>query len=73
MANGDGKAAALGWIGAGPMGAVRHLLPKTDAIAALPSLICEDISAVSRLNVPLEPVGHSVGVTLSASRTPTPR
>jgi DNA-binding transcriptional LysR family regulator len=52
--------------------AVRHLLLRTDAIAALPSLICEDIAGVSRLNVPLEPVGHSVGVTLPASRTPTP-
>jgi DNA-binding transcriptional LysR family regulator len=52
--------------------AVRHLLLRTDTIAALPSLIYQGISGVTRLNLPLEPVGHSVGITLSALRAPTP-
>jgi DNA-binding transcriptional LysR family regulator len=52
--------------------AVRHLLLRTDTIAALPSLIYQELSGVTRLNLPLDPVGHSVGITLSACRTPTP-
>ncbi|MFC4374265.1 LysR substrate-binding domain-containing protein [Nocardia halotolerans] len=51
---------------------VRRLLLETDMIAALPSLIARDDSRLKPLPVSLEPIGHSVGLTLSASRTLSP-
>ncbi|TWP53852.1 LysR family transcriptional regulator [Lentzea tibetensis] len=50
---------------------VRHLLLENDVIAALPSLIARDEPRLVALAVPLEQIGHSVGVTLPA-RTPSP-
>ena len=46
-------------------GLVRDL----DVIAALPGLIVENDSRLVRPTVSLDPIGHSVGVTLPASRT----
>ncbi|WP_406136992.1 LysR substrate-binding domain-containing protein [Streptomyces sp. NBC_01089] len=51
---------------------VRQLLLETDVVAALPSLIIRDDPRIVRLDVPLEPIGHSVGLTLPAARTPSP-
>lgn len=51
---------------------VRQLLLETDVIAVLPSLIIRDDSRIARLPVPLDPVGHSVGLTLWAARTLSP-
>ncbi|MFE2374927.1 LysR substrate-binding domain-containing protein [Streptomyces sp. NPDC059398] len=51
---------------------VRQLLLETDVVAALPSLIARDDPRIVRLGVPLEPIGHSVGLTLPAARTPSP-
>ncbi|MGY0500355.1 LysR substrate-binding domain-containing protein [Nocardia sp. FBN12] len=51
---------------------VRRLLLETDMIAALPSLIARDDNRLTPLPVSLEPIGHSVGLTLSASRTLSP-
>lgn len=47
---------------------VRQLLLETDVVAVLPGLIARDDSRIVRLGVPLDPIGHSVGLTLSASR-----
>ncbi|MFF2963083.1 LysR substrate-binding domain-containing protein [Streptomyces sp. NPDC057963] len=47
---------------------VRQLLLETDVVAALPSLITRDDTRIVRLAVPLDPIGHSVGLTLSAAR-----
>ncbi|MEW9515096.1 LysR substrate-binding domain-containing protein [Streptomyces tubercidicus] len=51
---------------------VRQLLLDTDVVAVLPALLVQDDSRLVRLPVPLEPVGHRVGVTLSADRTLSP-
>ncbi|MCQ8187882.1 LysR substrate-binding domain-containing protein [Streptomyces rugosispiralis] len=51
---------------------VRQLLLETDVIAALPSLITREDSRITRLAVPLELVGHSVGLTLSKARRLSP-
>lgn len=48
---------------------VRQLLLETDVVAVLPGLIIRDDSRIVRLGVPLDPIGHSVGLTLSAART----
>lgn len=48
---------------------VRQLLLETDVVAVLPGLITRDDSRIVRLGVPLDPIGHSVGLTLSAART----
>ncbi|MER0483366.1 LysR substrate-binding domain-containing protein [Streptomyces sp. Edi2] len=52
--------------------AVRQLLLDTDVVAVLPALIVQDDSRLARLPVPLEPVGHRVGVTLPEGRTLRP-
>lgn len=51
---------------------VRQLLLETDMVAALPSLIARDDSRLRTLPVRLDPIGHSVGITLSAGRTLSP-
>jgi molybdate transport repressor ModE-like protein len=51
---------------------VRQLLRDTDMVVALPRLITEEDPGIVRLPLSLEPIGHSVGITLPASRTPTP-
>ncbi|MFG2502888.1 LysR substrate-binding domain-containing protein [Streptomyces sp. NPDC048441] len=51
---------------------VRQLLLETDVIAVLPSLIVRDDPRIVRLPVSLDPIGHSVGLTLSAARTLSP-
>ncbi|MEV0183200.1 LysR substrate-binding domain-containing protein [Streptomyces sp. NPDC050625] len=51
---------------------VRKLLQDTDFIAALPRLLTEDAPSLSALAMSLEPVGHSVGITLPTARTLTP-
>ncbi|MBL1098466.1 LysR substrate-binding domain-containing protein [Streptomyces coffeae] len=51
---------------------VRQLLLDTDVVAVLPALLVRDDSRLARLPVPLEAVGHSVGVTASATRTLSP-
>ncbi|MEV6139144.1 LysR substrate-binding domain-containing protein [Nocardia sp. NPDC051990] len=51
---------------------VRQLLLETDVIAALPSLIARDDARLTTLPISLEPIGHSVGITLSAERTMSP-
>ncbi|MBO0847576.1 MAG: LysR family transcriptional regulator [Nocardioides sp.] len=52
---------------------VRQLLRDTDVVVALPRLITEEEDpGIVRLPVSLEPIGHSVGITLPASRTLTP-
>lgn len=50
---------------------VRQLLLENDVIAALPGLIARDDQRLTRLAVALEPIGHSVGLTLPR-RTPSP-
>ncbi|QIS04281.1 LysR family transcriptional regulator [Nocardia brasiliensis] len=50
---------------------VRQLLLSDDVIAALPNLLVRDDPGLACLAVSLEPIGHSVGVTLSA-RTLSP-
>ncbi|TDD41262.1 LysR substrate-binding domain-containing protein [Saccharopolyspora elongata] len=51
---------------------VRHLLVETDAIAAMPSLISRDDLRLTALPFALEPVGHSVGLTVSKGRRLSP-
>ncbi|WP_326566161.1 LysR substrate-binding domain-containing protein [Amycolatopsis rhabdoformis] len=51
---------------------VRQLLRDTDTIAALPRLITDADPDIVGLPLSLDPVGHSVGITMPASRTPTP-
>ncbi|WP_433677680.1 LysR substrate-binding domain-containing protein [Nocardia sp. CA-119907] len=51
---------------------VRRLLLETDMIAALPSLIARDDMRLTPLPVRLDPIGHSVGITVSAGRTLSP-
>ncbi|KDQ71248.1 MULTISPECIES: LysR substrate-binding domain-containing protein [Streptomyces] len=51
---------------------VRQLLLETNVVAVLPSLIIRDDPRIVRLPVPLDPIGHSVGLTLSATRTLSP-
>ncbi|MEV4316800.1 LysR substrate-binding domain-containing protein [Actinocrispum sp. NPDC049592] len=50
---------------------VRELVLGNDVIAALPSLIARDDPRLTRLAISLDPISHSVGVTLPA-RTPSP-
>ncbi|MGW6378497.1 LysR substrate-binding domain-containing protein [Rhodococcus sp. NPDC055112] len=51
---------------------VRQLLIETDMIAVLPSLIPRDDARLTTLPVTLDPIGHSVGITLSPGRTLSP-
>jgi DNA-binding transcriptional LysR family regulator len=51
---------------------VRQLLRETDMVAALPRLVTEDDPGIVELALSLEPIGHSVGLTLPAGPTPTP-
>ncbi|RVW08576.1 LysR family transcriptional regulator [Prescottella agglutinans] len=51
---------------------VRQLLLETDMVAALPSLIPRDDARLTTLPMTLDPIGHSVGITLSAGRTLSP-
>lgn len=51
---------------------VRRLLLETDMIAVLPSLIAHDDARLSTLPLSLDPIGHSVGITLSTGRTISP-
>jgi DNA-binding transcriptional LysR family regulator len=51
---------------------VRTLLVETDVIAALPLLIAEEDSRTVVLPVSLEPMSHTVGVTVSANRPASP-
>ncbi|MHC3460037.1 LysR substrate-binding domain-containing protein [Streptomyces flavovirens] len=51
---------------------VRQLLLETDVVAVLPSLIIRDDPRLVGLRVPLDPIGHSVGLTMSAARTLSP-
>ncbi|MEV0073396.1 LysR substrate-binding domain-containing protein [Amycolatopsis sp. NPDC050768] len=51
---------------------VRQLLRDTDVVAALPRLITEEDPGIARLPLSLEPIGHSVGITMPASSKPTP-
>ncbi|WP_217161566.1 LysR substrate-binding domain-containing protein [Streptomyces sp. AC512_CC834] len=51
---------------------MRQLLLETDVVAVLPSLIVRDDNRLVRLSVPLDPIGHSVGLTRSAARTLSP-
>ncbi|WP_369204878.1 LysR substrate-binding domain-containing protein [Streptomyces sp. PU-14G] len=51
---------------------VRQLLLETDVVAVLPGLIVRDDTRLARLPVRLEQVGHSVGLTVSATRTLSP-
>ncbi|MFJ8951206.1 LysR substrate-binding domain-containing protein [Streptomyces sp. NPDC102381] len=51
---------------------VRQLLLETDMVAVLPALIVQDDQRLSRLPVPLEHIGHRVGVTMSAGSALSP-
>jgi DNA-binding transcriptional LysR family regulator len=51
---------------------VRQLLRETDMVAALPRLVTEDDPGIVELALSLEPIGHSVGLTLPAGPAPTP-
>ncbi|NKS41249.1 LysR family transcriptional regulator [Rhodococcus hoagii] len=51
---------------------VRQLLIETDMVAVLPSLIPRDDVRLTTLPITLDPIGHSVGITLSAGRTLSP-
>ncbi|WP_430336118.1 LysR substrate-binding domain-containing protein [Rhodococcus sp. ACT016] len=51
---------------------VRQLLVETDMIAVLPGLIARGDRRLSPLPMSLDPIGHSVGVTLSAGRRLSP-
>ncbi|MDV8005396.1 LysR substrate-binding domain-containing protein [Rhodococcus sp. IEGM 1318] len=51
---------------------VRQLLVETDMIAVLPSLIPRDDARLTTLSITLDPIGHSVGITSSATRTSSP-
>lgn len=51
---------------------VRQLLRERDVIAALPSLIVRDDPTLTTLPVSLDPVGHSVGITMRAERMISP-
>lgn len=51
---------------------VRQLLLETDMIAVLPGLIARDDARLTTLPLPLDPIGHSVGITRSAGRTLSP-
>jgi DNA-binding transcriptional LysR family regulator len=51
---------------------VRQLLRDTDVVAALPRLMTDEDPGIVRLPLSLEPIGHSVGLTLPAISTPTP-
>ncbi|GAY07702.1 Pca operon transcriptional activator PcaQ [Pseudonocardia sp. N23] len=56
-----------------PILTVRHLLTRTDALAALPALIAADDPGTVTLSFPLELMNRTVGVTLPShgSRTPS--
>ncbi|MBF6468683.1 LysR family transcriptional regulator [Nocardia beijingensis] len=51
---------------------VRKLLIENDFIAALPSLIAAEDSRLHALTVPLDTVGHSVGITTATTRALSP-
>lgn len=52
--------------------AVRHLLARTDAIAAVPEDILHELPESDVLKVEVDTAGHSLGVTISATRALTP-
>lgn len=51
---------------------VRKLLIENDFVAALPSLIAAEDSRLRPLSVPLDAIGHSVGITTAATRALSP-
>ncbi|MBB3664450.1 DNA-binding transcriptional LysR family regulator [Prauserella sediminis] len=51
---------------------VRQLLIETEMIAVLPGLIGADDPLLTTVPMSLEPIGHSVGITLAADRRMTP-
>lgn len=51
---------------------VRQLLIETEMIAVLPGLIGADDPLLTTVPMSLEPIGHSVGMTLAADRRLTP-
>ena len=51
---------------------VRQLLVESEMIAVLPSLIPRDDARLTTLSITLDPIGHSVGITSSATRTSSP-
>ncbi|EYT82255.1 MULTISPECIES: LysR substrate-binding domain-containing protein [unclassified Streptomyces] len=51
---------------------VRQLLLETDVVAVLPSSLVRDDSRLAELPVPLDRIGHRVGLTLSSDRTLSP-
>lgn len=52
--------------------AVRQLLLQTDGLALLPGLIGDNDPDLHALPISLEPAGHTVGITASATRTVHP-
>lgn len=51
---------------------VRQLLIETDMVAALPGSIGADDPRLVALPIPMDPIGHHVGLTLAADRRLTP-
>ncbi|MFD7867506.1 LysR substrate-binding domain-containing protein [Streptomyces sp. NPDC059783] len=51
---------------------VRHLLLETDVVAVLPSSLIRDDGRLAEVPVPMDRIGHRVGLTLSADRTLSP-
>lgn len=47
---------------------VRQLLIETDVVAVLPALIGRDDPRLTTLPISLDPISHSIGITLSADR-----
>lgn len=52
--------------------AVRHLVAQTDAVAAVPEDVLEELPGVEILDVVVDTAGHSLGITIPATRTLTP-
>ncbi|WP_159537623.1 LysR family transcriptional regulator [Aeromicrobium sp. 9AM] len=50
----------------------RQLMLETEHVAVMPELIAREDPRISRLPISLEPIGHSVGLTLSAERQLNP-
>ncbi|MEV5203999.1 LysR substrate-binding domain-containing protein [Streptomyces sp. NPDC053720] len=51
---------------------VRQLLVETDVVAVLPGLIGADDPRLTPLPITLDPIGHSVGITLPRNRPLSP-
>lgn len=51
---------------------VRQLLLETDVVAVLPSSLIRDDGRLAEVPVPMDRIGHRVGLTLSADRTLSP-